>query len=185
MSEVDFHIDYYIEVPNLAEKYKIEAEQRLRSLTEGWNDFIGAAITIEEIAGVESPFIYQARIVAYIKPENIAIVVKRETPETALNEALSTLEDRIRQERERRRKVWQRPDLRTDMSLYELSPKEVYDTYTAEVPPETLLKQARSQIASDLMINEKLDQESAYYAADLILEHAQRKSSNRRAENGL
>jgi len=108
MSELDFHVDYFIEVPNLEEEYRVEAEGRLFALTEGWNDFIGAAITIEEIAGVESPFIYQARIVAYIRPENIAVIAKRETPATALNEALSTMEDRIREERNRRMEVWKR-----------------------------------------------------------------------------
>ena len=173
MSEVDFHIDYFIEIPNLAEEYKIEAERRLRDLTEGWDDFIGAAITIEEIAGVESAFIYQARIVAFIRPENIAVIAKRETPGTALNEALSTIEDRIRQERSRRMEVWKRPDLRTDVSLFKLSAREVYDTYASEEAPETLLEQGRAQIAADLMVNEKLNQESAYHAADLILEHAQ------------
>jgi hypothetical protein len=179
VSELDFHIEYFLEVPEIDEAHKIETNDRLNTLANDHNDLIGASVTVEEIAGVDNPFIYQARIVAYIKPENITVVVKRETPETALVEALSTLEQRVRDARNKRHELWKRPDLSSDMSLYELSPKEVYDTYIGETEPEKILEQGRTQIAADLMVNAKLEQESAYYAADLVLEHAQTMINNK------
>jgi hypothetical protein len=178
VSELDFHIDYFIEVPDVKEDFIEEISEGLHSLAEGHDDFIGASVTVEEIAGVEDPFIYQARMVAYIRPENIAVIAKRETSETALKEALSTLEDRIREERRTRQQVWKRPNLSTDISLYDLTSKEVYDTYFDQVSPQEILQRGRTQIAANLMVNEKLEQESAYYATDLVLEHAQRLINN-------
>jgi hypothetical protein len=172
MSELNFHVDFNIEVSNFDANLKTEAEQRLRALTENRNDFIGASISVEEIAGVEESYLYQATIVAYLKPENIAVVEKRETAETAFNDALSTIEDRIRSDHDMRRKVWQQPKQRTNISMRALSAQEIYDTYVDDVISKEMLDQGRDQIATKLMMDEQLDQES-----DSILEHAQRRAA--------
>lgn len=177
MSELNFHVDFNIEVSNFDTNLKTEAEQRLRALTENRNDFIGASISVEEIAGVEDSYLYQARIVAYLKPENIAVVEKRETAETALNDALSTIEDRIRSDRDMRGKVWQQPKKRTHLSVQALTAKEIFDTYVGDTISKEMIDQGRDHIATKLMLDEQLDQESAYYAADSILEHAQRSAA--------
>jgi hypothetical protein len=177
MSELDFHVEFNIEVPNFETNLKIESEQRLRVLTENRNDFIGASISVEEIAGIDDSYLYQARIVTYLKPENIAVVVKRETAETALRDALTTIEDRIRADRDKRRNVWQQPKKRSQLSLQELSIEEIHDTYVDDVISKELIDQGRDKIAAKLMLEENLDQNSAYYAADCILEYANRNSA--------
>ncbi|MBN2499460.1 MAG: hypothetical protein JXB38_01760 [Anaerolineales bacterium] len=172
MSELDFHIDFFIEVPDLEESTQAETRQRLFGLTEAHRDLTGAAVSVEEIAGVEDPFLYQARIVAYMRPENIAVVEKRETPDMALEDAVSTLEQRIQAERARRRKTWERADLQGNISLNQLMPSEVYNTFIEQQTPQAVIDKGRTQIATELMVDEKLDQEAAYHASDLILEHA-------------
>ncbi len=177
MSELNFHIEFNIEVTNFDTNLLTESEQLLRALTENHNDLVGASISVEEIAGAEESFLYQARIVAYLKPENIAVVEKRETAETALRDALSTIEKRIRTQRNKRREVWEQPKQRSHLSVQALTPQEIHDTYVDDVIPQEMLDQGRDQIAAKLMLDEELDQESAYYAADCILEYAHRNAS--------
>ena len=177
MSELDFHIEFFIEIPTLGENFLAEAEQRLRALTKNRNDLIGASISVEDIAGVDDRFLYQARIVAYLKPENIAVVEKRETPEAALKDALANIEEHIRTERSKRRKVWQQPQKRTDLAVFTLTSLEIYNTFVDKVIPKGMLNQSRDQIATKLLLDANLDQESAYYAADQILEYAQQSTS--------
>jgi ribosome-associated translation inhibitor RaiA len=177
MSELDFHVDFFIETPELGDELIAEAEQRLYALAENHKDFIGAAISVEDIAGVEDRFLYQARIVAYMKPENIAVIEKRESAQTAFKDALTTIEDQIRSERNKRGKVWHQPDQRKHLSMQELSAREIFNTYVGEAISEEMLAKGRDTIAAELISAEKLDQESAYYAADRILEHAQQRTS--------
>lgn len=179
MNELDFHAEFNIEVPNFETNLMIESEQRLRALTENRNDFIGASISVERIAGVEEIFLYQARIVAYLKPENIAVLEKRETAESALRDAVSTIEERIRSERDKRRNIWKQPKKRSQLSVQELTIEEIHETYFNDVISKELLDQGRDKIASKLMMDEKLDQESAYYAADCLLEYAHRSNSGK------
>jgi hypothetical protein len=174
MSELDFYVEFYIETHDLGDELLAEAEQRLRAIAENHNDFIGAAISVEEI---EDPFLYQARIVAYMRPENIAVIEKRESAQTALKDALLTIEDQIRSERSKRRKVWQQPNQGMHLSMQELSAREIFDTFVGEVLSEEMIAQGRDRIAAELISAEKMDQESAYHAADRILEHAQQRTS--------
>lgn len=103
MSRLDFHVDFNIEVPDLPEFMEIEASERIRALTKDRQDLVGASVAVEEIAGKEEAFLYEARIVVYLKPENIAVVEKETSPEAALKQALSVLERQVREERNRRR----------------------------------------------------------------------------------
>lgn len=172
MSKLDFHIEFKIEGQDLPEQLLEEVGQRLERLAEGHDDLIGAAVGVEEIAGVEEVYLYEAHIVAYIRPENIAGVGKRETPEDALMDALEYLEKQIREERSKRRKTWEQPEKRTRISLFDLTAKEIHDTYVGTTVTEDLITEGRDSIAARLMVKEKLDERSAYYAADRIMEHA-------------
>jgi len=59
------------------------------------------------------------------------------------------------------------------MSVYEMSAAELYEAYANEVPPIDLLNLDRKEIAERLMLQEGLDEKSAYYAADQMLAYAQ------------
>jgi ribosome-associated translation inhibitor RaiA len=173
MARLDFHVDFNIEIPNLEEELAVEAEQRLWLLAEEHTDLIGASVAVEELAQDDVPFLYQARVVVYIRPKNIAAVEKAETVEAALRGALAAIERQVREHRERLGAAWQRPDKVTDQGVYELTAREIYDAYSDQIDRADLNNLDRNAIASQLMLNEGLDQETAYYAADQILQVAQ------------
>ena len=103
MGRLDFHIDFNLNVPDLPESLEIESSERIQALNKDRQDLIGALISLDEIAGVKDPFLYEARIVAYKKPENIAVSAKENSPEAALKQALSALERTVREDRNQRR----------------------------------------------------------------------------------
>jgi ribosome-associated translation inhibitor RaiA len=102
MDKIDFQVEFNIEVPGLPESMEIEVSERIRDLTESRKDLIGASVSVEGIAGGEEPYLFEARIVAYLRPENIAVIKKDATAEAALKQAISTLERTIRKDRSRR-----------------------------------------------------------------------------------
>lgn len=87
----------------------VEADNRLRSLAEGHTDMVGAAVTMKEPAHKEGPPIYEATVVTYVRPSNIAATEKADNPMTALKGALDGVERQIRKKRERLKKHWERP----------------------------------------------------------------------------
>jgi hypothetical protein len=173
MARLDFHVDYNIEIPNLEEELAVEAEQRLWLLAEEHTDLVGASVAVEELVQDDVPFLHQARVVVYIRPENIAAVEKAESVEAALRGALTAIERQVRERRQRLGATWQRPDQVTDQGVYELTAREIYDTFSDQVAQSDLNNLDRNAIASQLMLNEGLGQETAYYAADQILHVAQ------------
>ncbi len=60
------------------------------------------------------------------------------------------------------------------MSVYQLSAAELYEAYRNHRSPQELVGEGRTQIATRLMVDEQLDQEAAYFAADRIMEYAQK-----------
>jgi hypothetical protein len=58
------------------------------------------------------------------------------------------------------------------MSVYELKPQEIYDSYAEGLDPAELLKQSRTDLATRLRVEEGLKQEEAYHAADQMLVYA-------------
>ena len=76
MGSADFYVDYEVEVPNFPDDLKNEIEKRLRDLAGEHTDIVGAAVAVTAPGKGEKPFLYQARIVVYVRPENIAAVKK-------------------------------------------------------------------------------------------------------------
>ena len=91
----------------------------------------------------------------------------------ALKGALDALKGRVRDSRE---KLAQRESRRAgtnDAVIQELTPEEVYATFLGKQDSEKFLNKDRTEIASKLMVEEGLEQEAAYFAADQILRIAQ------------
>jgi ribosome-associated translation inhibitor RaiA len=109
MGDLDFHIEFQSDVAHLDDALVWEAERRLRELAKGQTDLIGAAVAVESLAGQETGHVFQARVVAYVRPDNIVAVEKRNAPETALKGALDAVERQVREMREKLRKPWQQP----------------------------------------------------------------------------
>jgi ribosome-associated translation inhibitor RaiA len=106
---IDFAFEFYTEVPDADDALRLEAEERLRSLTEGHTDITGASVAIEELTGETTPNRYQVRVVVYMRPDNLASVEKAETADAALKGALSAVERQVRQAREKLRETWKQP----------------------------------------------------------------------------
>jgi hypothetical protein len=59
------------------------------------------------------------------------------------------------------------------VNVYELGATELYDMFVERMEPTAVVELGRDGIASQLMVDDGLDQESAYYAADQILARAE------------
>lgn len=110
VNELDFTIDFNTDLDDDVFEARLmgEAESRLRDLSRGHDDVIGAAVTIREQAVAQTP-IYEATVVAYVRPENIAGKEKDESPHKALSGALDAVERQIREKRARLGRQWEQP----------------------------------------------------------------------------
>jgi len=101
-----FHVGKETQIPGKLEQ---EARKRMMDLAQGHSDLIGAAANIERPARRESAYIYEARIVAYVRPDNVVAVQKAVSAEAALDAALPAVERQVRSKRDILRKPWQQP----------------------------------------------------------------------------
>jgi ribosome-associated translation inhibitor RaiA len=110
MNELDFTIEFNspldetLEAPLFA-----EADGRLHKLAEGHTDLIGAAVTLRVPAEKTTTPIYEATVVAYCRPENVAATEKQADPMAALKGALRAVERQVRERRKKLKKHWERP----------------------------------------------------------------------------
>lgn len=111
VDELDFTIEFNSDLTDKSFEGALlgQADSRLRALAAGHNDLTGAAVTLREQAAGETP-IYEATVVAYVRPENIAGKEKDDSPQAALKAALNAVERQIRQKRERLRERWEEPE---------------------------------------------------------------------------
>jgi hypothetical protein len=58
------------------------------------------------------------------------------------------------------------------VSIYELTPRELFDTYIGDKDPAQVVEESRTDLATRLRVDEGLTQEEAYHAADQILAYA-------------
>ncbi|MCB0088526.1 MAG: HPF/RaiA family ribosome-associated protein [Caldilineaceae bacterium] len=175
MTQQNFTFEFLNEIQQLPadaeDRMRQEAESRLQMLGQGRSDLIGAAVSLEPIAETQGkPYLYQARVVAYVRPENIAGVAKGDDPAGALKEALDAVERQVRAQRERlQERTRQAATLGSNERLYELTAHEIYETYAGDVMPDVWLERSRDEIAADLMREAKLNQGDAFYVADQLL----------------
>jgi ribosome-associated translation inhibitor RaiA len=106
MNRTEFAFEYYSQIPDPEEVLRAEAERRLFALTEGHDDLIGASVTIEELTGETTPHRYEATVVVFMRPDNVAATEKAETSKGALKGALSAVERQVRELREKLRETW-------------------------------------------------------------------------------
>ncbi|MFO7942968.1 MAG: hypothetical protein R6U51_01490 [Anaerolineales bacterium] len=176
-NNVNLKIEFYSEISSVGDDVREEVRDRLEDLAVGHTDIIGASLAVEDIAGEEPPFLYEVRLVLYMRPENIAIVEKGETIRKTITDTLSATERLVRKERTRRKEISHQPVKKEPDELYKASPKELYETYTPSRDPRSLLDKGRSKLASEMMMEEEMEQEAAYYITDIILEYAEGKIS--------
>jgi len=88
------------EAGDLNEKLRSEAETRLHKLARGHSDLTGASVIIENIIPqAPTPYLYRARVVAYIKPEYVDGTKEADTAMSAMKGALDAVERQVRETR--------------------------------------------------------------------------------------
>ncbi|MBS3784663.1 MAG: HPF/RaiA family ribosome-associated protein [Anaerolineae bacterium] len=109
-TELDFEF-YSDDLPNpdLEDDLWAEAWNRVQALARDNDDMIGASAAVERVEHRETPRVYRARVVAYIKPDNVVTVEKADNPMAALQQALDALERKVRKKREKRSEPWKKP----------------------------------------------------------------------------
>jgi ribosome-associated translation inhibitor RaiA len=177
MGSSDFYIDFNIEVPNISDKFHRETEQRLRELVSSHSDLIGAAVALEKIADTETYDLHRVRILLYKRPQDIVVTKQDTDPMVALRDALDTIEEEVRESREKLAHRDPHRDSEIQSIYYDLTADEIYATYVKDWGPDEILEMDRAEIVSHLMVEEGLPQDAADFAADQIIRVAERITS--------
>jgi ribosome-associated translation inhibitor RaiA len=111
MGSPDLPIEYHSEARGVPGTLEAEAQRSLLGLSEGHKDMTGATVTISRPEHGETPHLYQARVIVYMRPEHVTASEKHEDPEIALKGALAAVERQIRERRVKLKESWKRPDL--------------------------------------------------------------------------
>jgi ribosome-associated translation inhibitor RaiA len=108
MEELDFTLEFNSAGVNEATETELfdQADERLRALKGDHKDMIGAAVNIREPAHGETSHLFEATVVVYIRPENIAATEKADNPTAALKGALTAVERQVREGRRKRKEAW-------------------------------------------------------------------------------
>ncbi len=113
----EFAIEFDSRIPHIEDELRPELERRLLELARGHKDIVGASAVVEELAHNRgTPFVYRARVVVYVRPENIAADEKADTPQAALKGAIDGVVRQVRSKREKLGKPWKRPENRDSLS---------------------------------------------------------------------
>ena len=97
MTKENDELDFTLELNSEGLSQEVEqalfaqADARLRSLAKGHTDLIGAAVSMKQPAHKETPPIFEATVVTYIRPSNIAATEKADNPSMALKGALDAV----------------------------------------------------------------------------------------------
>jgi hypothetical protein len=78
------------------------AYNQIMDAAEGHSDITGAAISLEELSSDETPHAYQARVVLYVRPNNL---VATEVTPSALDSLQNALDAAIKQVRKKREQL--------------------------------------------------------------------------------
>ena len=116
MAASEFPIEIHSEsdafTPALIEKTR----QQLEEIKGDHTDIVGAAVNVREIAKDEDAR-FEFKVVAYTRPDQTVASEKSHNIRTAMNGALDALERQIRDNREKLKEHWKRPDLKDDSEL--------------------------------------------------------------------
>lgn len=169
MGSSDFYIDYNIDVQGVSEGFKLETEQQLQKLAASRSDIVGAAVALEKVADTQSYDMHRVRILVYKRPQDIVVTKLDPDPMIALRTALDTLEELVRNSREKLADRNPHRDSQIETIYYDLSAEEIYATYAKGWKPDEVLEMDRDEIIRHLMVNHNLMQDAAEFAADQIL----------------
>jgi ribosome-associated translation inhibitor RaiA len=91
----------------LEDKLRAEADTRIRKLAKGNTDIVGSDIIVEPIDNnMQRKYLYRARVLVYMRPDDQVAVEESDTPLGALKGALDAVERQVREKREKLRERW-------------------------------------------------------------------------------
>lgn len=100
MEHTDFPIELHTDIEASNMDFYGELDERIRALAEGHTDITGAAASLEKPAqGRATTPLFEASVVVYVRPTNIAATEKADNPMKALQGALSAIERQVREQR--------------------------------------------------------------------------------------
>jgi ribosome-associated translation inhibitor RaiA len=103
-----FAFEFHTNVPG-ADLLRRDVESQLRELAAGHTDLTGASVALEPPLQAETSYLYEARVVAYMRPANLVGVEQHEMATAALRGAVQAVERQVREERTRRKQRSRRP----------------------------------------------------------------------------
>lgn len=104
----DFVFEFHTNVPG-ADLLRTDVEAQLRQLAAGHKDLTGASVALDQPVPAESAYLYQARVVAYMRPTNMVGVERHEMATAALRGAVAAVARQVREHRSRRKQRARRP----------------------------------------------------------------------------
>lgn len=96
-----FDFEFYNKTNLPDAEYYDTAYDQINKVAEGHNDITGASVSLEELSSEETPHAYQARVVLYVRPTNIAATEKMSSALDALQKALDAAIKQVREKREK------------------------------------------------------------------------------------
>jgi hypothetical protein len=99
LPEFPFDFEFYNET-NLpdSEFYEL-AYDEIMDISGDHNDIVGASVSLKELSSGETPHAYQARVVLYVRPNNISATEVLPSAVDALKNALDAAINQVRKKR--------------------------------------------------------------------------------------
>lgn len=146
VNELDFTLEFNSE-PDLGEAETLlygMLYDELKGLAGDRDDLTGAAATLRQNSHTPGPYAYEATIVAYCRPNNIAATKKAPSAQEAIADGLDAIVRQVREQREKLEKPWEQPKNDPEVqALMEVelgrihSEEIVVDIYTDESDTES------------------------------------------------
>lgn len=110
MNELDFTLELSTDLDNdtFEDSLFAEADGRLRALRGEHTDITGAAVTIRTEAAGVTP-LYEATVVARVRPDSVIGREQDRSPADALNGALEAVERQVKEKRAKLGRPWEQP----------------------------------------------------------------------------
>jgi ribosome-associated translation inhibitor RaiA len=101
LPEFPFDFEFYNETDLPDPEFYELAYDQITEIAEGHNDIVGASISMKELSSGETPHVYQARVVLYVRPNNISATEEKQSAIDSLKNALDSAIKQVRKQREK------------------------------------------------------------------------------------
>jgi len=104
LPEFPFYFEFYNATDLPDSEFYGQAYDQITEIAKGHDDVVGASISLKELSGDETPHAYQARVVLYVRPNNVSATNVMPSPVDSLQNALDAAIKQVRENREKLKK---------------------------------------------------------------------------------